>query len=736
MAVKRIEVNEDTLRMKRGLKEAFEKFKNGILKKEDKYYWHFRENRLKELKEYIDIHGSTEKMHMDNHGKNILRYFSLYEEFIDDALEELGYDINKVMPIKTKGYYRIFDNLKKKINDFIDEYGRFPLKQDFKNVLGISQGLIDYHGGIYEIKRKMNYFDENDLVDDNLFVNSSMVEFMLAQYLIYNKVNYTREKFIDDKRNYRTDFYLTDNDIYIEIWGYNEDYESELSTNYNIRKQEKLKIYKDNNLNLIEINGYEFENLSYEKIIKRFYDLLSQLVSLNPDTPTTIFYTNKSLDDKSILEILMSLSDDLDFLPRLKDVRNSDFGHLIRIIRKRHGSYFDFAKKYNKKTLSKHLDIKDIDRDIVFNSFYNFIIENKRDILDKDLKKMVYGNAIRLWLKENGGIKLNKVIFYYESIVKNKYSFELFDDMLEFVYDMRNEYKNNKCHISVKLFEFLLANEQYKYRVQKIIKNIGLFDDEDYKQHFLDVCNEPYKLTTKGFDENSFIGSVAYKNHFANRYKWHDLICEYGKEEKLNSYIVDELKKFCLTNKTTNINKFNTSHPYITANTMKHKSKQEWIDALNLSDIEKIEIKIKNYTKDEYRINFEYVKREVGNIPLSSEFKSKTKIGINSYTKYHTLKEKSYDEIVRLYCTEKEFQDYLLRKRKHKENVARKNAKPSKYSNDDLRDIFINAFEKCYKENGVYPTRRNFKQYANLDESVFRRRFNKSWNEIKEMFGY
>ena len=51
------------------------------------------------------------------------------------------------------------------------------------------------------------------------------------------------------------DFYLPKEKIYIEFWGYEED------SKYLNRKNKKIKLYKENELNLIEIDNKTINNI-------------------------------------------------------------------------------------------------------------------------------------------------------------------------------------------------------------------------------------------------------------------------------------------------------------------------------------------------------------------------------------------------------------------------------------------------------------------------------------------
>ena len=57
------------------------------------------------------------------------------------------------------------------------------------------------------------------------------------------------------KEDMYCDFYLPKEKIYIEFWGYEED------SKYLNRKNKKIKLYKENELNLIEIDNKTINNI-------------------------------------------------------------------------------------------------------------------------------------------------------------------------------------------------------------------------------------------------------------------------------------------------------------------------------------------------------------------------------------------------------------------------------------------------------------------------------------------
>ena len=97
--------------------EEFEyKQKMGLLKKGMPFYWYFRENRMNELKIYLEKHGHINNITKKNNEGYLIYYnFESYNDSIENAIEELGYNLDIVKERKTRGYYYDFEKVKIKI---------------------------------------------------------------------------------------------------------------------------------------------------------------------------------------------------------------------------------------------------------------------------------------------------------------------------------------------------------------------------------------------------------------------------------------------------------------------------------------------------------------------------------------------------------------------------------------------------------------------------------------------
>jgi len=237
------------------------KQKLGLLTKKDKGYWIFRENRLIELKLYIEKYKTISCMQKNKEGALIYSLFDQYDDNLKNACIELGYNYSSLLKFqREETYYNNYDNLKNDITEIINELERFPKQREILNRLHISNNVLLKYGGINNIKLDMNYNDENDLIDDRGFFNRSICEYMTAQYFIANNVPYLREQhpFINKYKNYRSDFTLQLFDgriIQVEVWGYSKsDNSSKRAISYNIKRKLKENLYNEYNYILIGIN--------------------------------------------------------------------------------------------------------------------------------------------------------------------------------------------------------------------------------------------------------------------------------------------------------------------------------------------------------------------------------------------------------------------------------------------------------------------------------------------------
>lgn len=636
-------------------------------------YWSSKENRLKELKNFISKNGDLSKLLKCVDGKRLYHNFSKHEHKIVDAIIELGYDLES-MNFSFKGMYNDFRLIENKINTFIDKNKRFPTQKEIIKTLKIDQRYIDKNGGIYGLKRKLKYFDESDLVDDRMFVNASMLEFIVAQFLIHHNIKYKRDSLIPNQnKQYRYDFYLLDYDIYVEVWGY-QDVDGLITSEYNNIKKNKIKLYNDNNYKLISVEQSDIEIHNITHSIENLTQIFRRVFEINSTIPEEIFISNKSISDEEILGKIKEHSVG-DVLPTLHKIKELDLGYLIRIIRKRHGSYYKFASKFGMYISGKEIDQSEIDIHFVNNFLLKIFNKHARDINRKDICSRKFGNGIIKWIEENGGMNTAKIKFYNQLICEGR---TLPSDCVKFIFNIAfNQGINIKNYVTKEqMCEALYVLEKLQISHKKFIKELLLdmkrkdkWNNEDYVYEFNKTVKEGYQLTPKGFsDSTEYGGYKKYINHYKAK-NWLKVIEIMNRFEDYHNYVLAEYENYVKRTGEYNLTKFVQQHEYIrTVDLMDYQTRDQWLSSIN------VEYRKKRYTHEDLKNNFITLKSQLGRVPLYSEFERDSNIPLATYASRYKFKGKVYDNIVKMYVSENEYNEYVLKKREHKTVTGRRNA--------------------------------------------------------------
>ena len=99
-------------------------------------------------------------------------------------------------------------------------------------------------------------------------------ECLIANWLYDNRILFEYERIVylnsDTQRYLISDFYLPDAKLYIEYWGYKD------KGSYNLRRDEKDTIYKEKELNLLNVEDHHINSLDdflRKNLIKHFKHL-------------------------------------------------------------------------------------------------------------------------------------------------------------------------------------------------------------------------------------------------------------------------------------------------------------------------------------------------------------------------------------------------------------------------------------------------------------------------------
>jgi hypothetical protein len=431
-----------------------------------------REIRLSECERLVEkykvIEGYSTNKELINFNNAIRRY----GDNLTDLALELGYDIDILFPIrKPEGYYNNFENVKYRINKLIDSFGRFPTQEEINFGLGIHNRHLAKFGGMYEIKRRMNYDDSSDLKDDNGFFNKSIQEYYVAQFLIHNNISYKREGLICEDYGYLYDFLLEeidDNKYYIEVWGY-DDGSSQRADRYRVKMEKKIKIYKDCNLNLISISPTVFRNKSYEDINKSLYEVFEDIINKQfKELPNDIFIPSSKYTNIELKDEIMKYSKDGITIPSQSYLTSVNRTELYVEINRRYKSIFTFADNYNLKT--EHLNYNYWNEDTIFETFTKMISEfghilNKSECESEKYKSNSIIKGFSGGVTRHGGILENR-IKYYEYLINNNKEIPILE------HEVINRILNHKL-------PYNKVKDKYDIRMLKIIEYMN--KDKDLK---------------------------------------------------------------------------------------------------------------------------------------------------------------------------------------------------------------------------------------------------------------
>lgn len=570
--MKRYVITEELLEKNQKLREALALTKQGLLCPHDDYFWWFRENRLSVLDRIVKEHGTADNLRSTKIGKTLYSYLSCYRESIEEALEELGYDLQIVRKRKSKSFYRNFDNIEKSLRTFIELNNRFPTKIEIIRELKIDERLI---GGINALRKKLGYFEDTDYVDDSWYVNRSLPEFMIAQFLIHSGVWYERDKVIHCDYNYRSDFYFQDG-THLEFWGYGK-----RSEKYYKVKTDKIELYKRKNIPLIELE-YEDFSKSYDGILDLLREFFLNRIPSGTSFDKRIFERNNSLSDTDIMKLIEPYVENRQ-LPQIQLLNEAGLGHIVRYIRKRHNTYHNFGKTVGLINPNIIIIKADVSEYVVYSSFLE-LLRIKRKLTIKAIVLYCGVNTLE-WIYDHGGIYTWKLKFY--SYLLEVEQDHLPDDAVHFIYNVYEYKYSSRIHVKVtyteeeRLMAQLLVQEIRKRSEYITIRNLievgRPIREHELRDNFLKHAYGT-ALTPKGFNEVSSISSRKYTALIkgARGLSWVKVVDSYCRLPELDAYIVSEYAAYIIEHRRFNIKEFCRQHQYLTARLMSYKSAEEW----------------------------------------------------------------------------------------------------------------------------------------------------------------
>lgn len=715
------------------------------------------EDRKIKLQKYLDEYKTLDKMSENKIGKKLYDNFYKHNDDIYATAIELGYKIEDITRTMPKNYYTNHpDILKEKLSNFIKEHQRFPKIKEMEKYLHINTHFISKFGGIDAFKKFINYDDSKDLIDLRGDYNRSVGELITANYFCSQglKDKYTREQYPFPKEDgyFRSDFtfYLDNNkELHVEVWGIKKtENTSEKAIQYHKVRKNKEKLYRkySNKITLISID-YEIFDKSYDDIQKYLYKLLSPYVNLKfKNVSYNKLLSPSLLSDEEIFNGIMEISPDGKRFPTTMELTNYNSGLYSQIL-KRGYTYNGFANKYGVKT---KLDKTEWTKKLIFEHFNMILMLGK--VINKQTLNEEY-NGLSEATEKFGYMTKLKINYFYKinnvppqeldwiiNLANNttkttsKYSKKEVVKAKELLDKLYPNINNNICCKSCG--KEIIQNHIYELYCDKCSKYMlngkmkyskPSHTETEYNNNFHAKTTDSYLLTTKGFNSVSDIKIQSYRNYF--NMIWIDVVRKYNKFDELYRYIIDEFKSYCTLTGNQDIHRFSNEHKYITYDVLM---------GIGLDQIYKdVEVIKKDYSEDGYRENFLKLTNKLGYIPLYKEFNDKTSISINSYSNKFNIHKNIYDEIVKMYSSEADLKDYLQRKKDHKVKVGKETGSMSRiYNEEDLKYCFVEVFDNYFLEFNKYPSRRTFDKISKHDSSVYRKRFNKSWTQICEMYGF
>ena len=529
-----------------------------------------------------------------------------------------------------------------------------------------------------------------------------MGEYIVAQYLIANKIPYLRERFPFEDRKFRSDFLIRAVDgkeFHIEVWGYAVNEKDRTSMEYNEARRFKEHLYNQNKLNLISIDGIKLNELSYYK--KQIYikNKLKEVVNKELVVFDDIsFLHHNRLTDDQILEILMRYSENNEFLPAQETVKEAKLSRYLGEIRKRHESYFDFARKFGKQVHAQNFKWDDKE---IYNAFKS-IVKDGLPISKNTISEYGYSgmlNKLKI-VNGNSGITTTKLHFYKEFLKTN---LKIHEDDIVFIYNI-SQYKP-KTSTKIKSEDIMLSdsilnilrNSELKSILDKLIieetaKSIPKieFQKQKYIQYFNDLNLTGKELYPRNFNKVSKNSTESFLKTF--KMNWLEILDLFNKKEDLiNALLEDFQEKY----KDKSVSSFllSTGLPY---DDTLDEIKDLLYSSINSKNMRDISI-------EGLYDNFHSIGNELNYIPFYSQFNEMSIYAIKTYS-VHLGIPNSYDEIVKYYSTEEGYLDYLQRKKKHKSDIARATSRPpNKFTEEYLKSEFKKAYDSYFLMNGKYP---------------------------------
>jgi len=396
------------------------KHEQGILEKNDRFYYYIREHRLELLKEFIEKNKSIDGMWNDN----IYNYFYNYNDDILQAVKDLGYDPDSLRTNSPKNKWEKIEDVEEALQSFISLYGYFPTRKEMIYEVGISGSALKKYDGALGLRKIIKYKGNNELIDNRGDYNRSTFEFITANFLIAQEIGYKREQspFPKEEKKYRSDFTLFPKNkkpIHVEVWGYPEkDDKSEHAKFYNEKRKEKEKIYKKYNVNLVSVN-FEIFQKSYKEIEEELYHIFNPVLNLKYDKiDFSLLVPPNKLSDEELLEKVMKYSDSNKMLPKSEDISKKENG-VYKELLKRYKNMRNVAEKFNLNLPGSSKNFWS--KEIIEKKMIEMMKKHNKIISKKEIKDEQYTEFTGIWFQvgKYGGTMYHRMKAYQYCLKNN-----------------------------------------------------------------------------------------------------------------------------------------------------------------------------------------------------------------------------------------------------------------------------------------------------------------------------
>jgi predicted metallopeptidase len=164
-----------------------------------------------------------------------------------------------------------------------EKYGSRSISQDELHKLGyggLSSAIHTHYGGKMKLDGELGYVGKLFKVSNGSLVRSHY-EALLSNFLIAQSIDYDYDGLIDENKNFRYDFRVTDMhgfEVFIELWGFSGTSKNERAKNYEKIRTKKEKMYFKLNKKVIGLDGKLFKERNYDELQN---DLVTFLIEHN-----------------------------------------------------------------------------------------------------------------------------------------------------------------------------------------------------------------------------------------------------------------------------------------------------------------------------------------------------------------------------------------------------------------------------------------------------------------------